>query len=76
MPAALLATVASDSDPDREYEIRRGGDGVVYCTCPAWKFQKGVSPRFRSCKHIRRRPDLLVKSAAVESVTVSVTWRR
>jgi len=23
-----------------------------YCSCPAWKFQKGVAPADRTCKHL------------------------
>lgn len=34
------------------YEIRLGGDGNVYCTCPAWKFQK-LPPKERTCKHMK-----------------------
>ena len=31
------------------YELRMGKDGVVYCSCPAWRFSK---ERPRSCKHM------------------------
>jgi hypothetical protein len=34
------------------YEIRLGGDGNVYCTCPSWKFQK-LPPKERTCKHMK-----------------------
>jgi predicted nucleic acid-binding Zn finger protein len=30
------------------YEVRRGGDGVMYCTCPAWRMKQGRA----SCKHL------------------------
>jgi hypothetical protein len=33
-----------------EYEIRQGKDGVVYCTCPAWRFGHG-----EPCKHMKER---------------------
>lgn len=33
------------------HKIVLGEDGVVYCSCPAWKFQKG-EPAKRSCKHL------------------------
>lgn len=35
------------------YSLKVGvKDGVVYCTCPAWRFQTGVAPKDRKCKHI------------------------
>jgi hypothetical protein len=30
------------------YEVRRGGDGVLYCTCPAWRMKQGTA----SCRHL------------------------
>jgi hypothetical protein len=48
----LMALVPSHSNPSKAYEIRLGKDCNVYCTCPAWKFQKGVTPTARTCKHI------------------------
>jgi len=51
MNPVVLARVPSSSNPSKSYEIRRGGDGVVYCTCPSWRFQKN-SPSNRTCKHI------------------------
>ena len=50
--ATLLAVIPSSTNPLKSYQIRRGGDGNVYCTCPAWKFQK-LSPKERTCKHIK-----------------------
>ena len=42
----ILATNTSSSNPGKQYEIIEGDDGVVYCTCPGWKFK-------RDCKHLR-----------------------
>jgi hypothetical protein len=53
-PLAALAEYESDSTPGKMYQVMMGEDGVVYCTCPAWRFQKGRSPSERVCKHIRR----------------------
>jgi uncharacterized Zn finger protein len=41
--AQRLAIVEGDSGKD--YEIRRGKDDVIYCTCPGWRFNK-------YCKHL------------------------
>jgi len=30
-----------------------GSDGNVYCTCPAWRFQKSKPVLERTCKHIK-----------------------
>ena len=45
----VITTVQGNSGT---YEIRLGGDGNVYCTCPAWKFQK-LPPKERTCKHMK-----------------------
>lgn len=42
-----LGSIQSDSNPVKFYEIRLGGDGVVYCSCTAWKINK-------YCKHLDR----------------------
>lgn len=47
----VLARNESSSRPGSFHEVRRGADGVVYCTCPSWRFQKN-SPSNRTCKHI------------------------
>jgi len=49
-PKTLLATFASASKPGHSHEVRVGADGVIYCTCPSWKFQKN-HPSNRVCKH-------------------------
>lgn len=46
----LLETWEPKSRPGSFYEVRRGGDGKVYCTCPAWRFSKG-----HACRHIKER---------------------
>lgn len=44
----VLKTFPSRSSPGTEYEVRRGGDGTVYCTCPQWRFKQGRG----GCKHL------------------------
>jgi len=39
-------------------------DGVAYCTCPAWRFQK-TAPKNRWCKHLHKANQLgLIKKLA------------
>lgn len=52
MGPKVLKTFPSSSS-DRTYEVRLAEDGIVYCTCPAWKFQKGKDKEERACKHMR-----------------------
>lgn len=47
----IIGTVKSSSG-EGSYTVARGADGVVYCSCPAWRFQR-LAPAARSCKHIR-----------------------
>jgi len=50
--AVVLAVAPSKTNPNKTYEIRRGADGVVYCTCPAWRFQRLRKGETRTCKHL------------------------
>jgi len=51
--AIVLAVYPSETHPERQYEIRVGEGGHIYCTCPAWRFQR-KPPRDRTCKHLIR----------------------
>jgi nitric oxide reductase NorQ protein len=57
MPTTIKK-IPSKSSASIEYELIRGDDGTVYCTCPAWKFSRGT----KSCAHVREfigsTPDL------------------
>lgn len=64
-PGTLISLVPSSSNPNKAYEVRCGHDGNVYCSCPAWKFQK-KHPHDRTCKHIKavlRRASRIAKAA-------------
>ena len=56
----ILDTVPSSSNPGKTYDIIEGKDGVIYCTCTAWKMRK-------TCKHLKEwtrknlTPENLVK---------------
>ena len=42
----ILWKAPSGSNPNKTYDIIKGGDGVIYCTCIAWKMHK-------TCKHLQ-----------------------
>lgn len=48
----VLARFESKSKPGTYHEVKLGADGVVYCGCPSWRFQKS-HPSCRSCKHTK-----------------------
>ncbi len=49
-PWAHVATVASESEPGKRWEIKkRRSDGALGCACPAFRFKHGD----KTCKHIR-----------------------
>jgi len=48
----VLAVAPSKTDPSKSYEIRRGKDGTIYCTCPAWRYQRLKKGEKRTCKHL------------------------
>lgn len=51
MATVYLLKIKSETSP-REYEIRLGKDGVVYCTCMSCRmsFSRGKP----DCKHLRK----------------------
>ena len=70
----LLAEVPSSSS-NATYKIQLGDDNNVYCSCPAWKFQK-LPPKARTCKHINalslQMKQLASKLGAVSPASVVV----
>jgi len=46
--SAVLSEYPSKSNPNKRYQIIKGGDGVIYCNCPSWAFSKGK----KACKHL------------------------
>lgn len=44
-----------------EYEMREGKDGVIYCSCPGWKFSR---ERPRSCKHMVKWAETIVQNGS------------
>lgn len=47
-------------DSGTKYTIRQGRDGVVHCSCPAWRFQR-VPAAQRSCKHVKKAALVLAR---------------
>ena len=47
----ILKEYPSKSNPSKSYQIIQSNDGVVYCSCPAWKFAGGDTSK-RWCKHL------------------------
>jgi hypothetical protein len=39
-------------DTGTSYSITTHDDGVIMCTCPAWKYAT-QAPQARTCKHIK-----------------------
>jgi len=54
-PWKVLARYQSQSSPGLKHEVRRGGDGVVYCTCLGWKMarKRNGEPKARNCWHLQ-----------------------
>lgn len=67
----ILATNPSSSSPGKVYEVRRGGDGVLYCTCRGWTTHKHCW-HLDSWKasHPHLMPQAQTTVAAVQSVAV------
>lgn len=55
----ILKTVQSSKNPGKTYDIVQGNDGVIYCTCPRWKFKK-------TCKHLEAYHAAFTQSVAAE----------
>lgn len=47
---AVTVLAKFTSDNGDECEVREGKDGVIYCTCMAWRFSKAP----KDCKHLKR----------------------
>lgn len=69
----LLATattvkisVESSSKPGCYYIVQKHKDGVLSCSCPAWRFQKSPAGSRNLCKHIKAALAGTAKFAKVE----------
>lgn len=66
----VLATFPSKSNPEITHTVSRGNDGVVYCSCPGWRYARTV-PTLRSCTHTKSvaAGSLAAKAPVVEKAT-------
>lgn len=60
--------VSKASGRGYEFTVDKGGE--VYCSCPAWRFQKGRSPKDRVCKHLKALAALGVGVAFKEGMVI------
>lgn len=77
-----MTTIGSfpSSSSDAVYTVTQGDDGVVYCNCPAWKFQR-LAPAARVCKHTKmaaasnlaKKAPVLAKSVAGSLLSTAST---
>lgn len=63
----VIRTWPSSSNPNKEYELREGDDGVVYCTCPAYGFSR-ATPKI--CKHMIQWAEMIATNGAVFAETM------
>lgn len=62
MAAGRVVREWPSSKPGRKpYQLIEGKDGVVYCTCMAWRFSK---ERPRTCKHMVEWADSIARGGA------------
>ena len=47
----ILAVVASQSNPNKSYEIHKHADGLIRCTCPNFLYKR-QNNKDRTCKHL------------------------
>jgi len=63
----ILATIPSKSNPNKSYQVRKGADGVIYCTCPAWIFS-AKKTGVHDCKHLQAlRAEMAANQARILS---------
>lgn len=60
----VLKRYESKSKPGTYHEVRRGEDGVLYCTCWAWK-------RNRTCKHLNDYLHSQIETVNTETIDKS-----
>jgi predicted nucleic acid-binding Zn finger protein len=75
--SGVVKKFESESKPGKFYEVSRAADGTLYCDCPKWRFQKGVDPKERTCKHILQLElEEVLEGEVQEPVAKPVVTRR
>ena len=52
---------------EKGHQIVLGGNGHIYCSCPAWRFQK-LAPTLRTCKHLKEFAATVANPAAAKKI--------
>jgi predicted nucleic acid-binding Zn finger protein len=60
----FIVEIKIKGDSGSTYDVKADNAGVLFCSCPSWKFQK-VDPKDRSCKHIQFAKNALRLPAVV-----------
>lgn len=50
--ASLITIQVPSQTSDTVYEIKEQFDGSFWCSCPAWRNQRGLDQSQRRCKHM------------------------
>lgn len=53
-PMGAVSVIVTSDSGGAPHVVTRIPNGAVYCDCIAWKYQRGVPPGERRCKHTAR----------------------
>lgn len=53
------------SKPGTTYDLLEGADGIIYCSCPAWRFSR---EKPKSCKHMVEWAETITRNGAAFAI--------